>query len=341
MKFLKYLGKRIVYVVPQFLGVLVVIFTLVRLVPGDPARLMAGTLVSPEGVEIIRKKMGLTGPIYQQFWVYLKNVFHGDFGKSWYTGNEVIKDIASRLPATLELIVISLTITLLILLPIALKSIAEGKGVVKNIAGKSLFFYGLTAGCFPDFWLGLILILVFFSKLGWLPAPVGQLPIGISTTKITGMVLLDSLVTANWPAFIAHIKMLILPVFVLIFVYGSGIMKVSLVSATSIQKSDYINFAKVCALPPKQISNYVKRGTYPATVTMTALMFGFLIGGAVLVENVFSWGGIGQYAVQSVTNTDYTAIQGVVLIAAVINIVIYVLVDIIYFLVDPRIEKLG
>ena len=341
MRFLRYFRRRIIYVLPQFLGVLIVIFVTVRLVPGDPARLMAGTLVSPEGVELIREKMGLTGPVYLQFWKYLKNVFQGDLGKSWYTGNQVIDDIAAKLPATLELVILALVVTIAILVPIALKSISEGKSFVKKFAGRSLFIYGLTAGCFPDFWLGLILILVFFAKLGWLPAPVGQLPIGVTCTSITGVILIDSIITANWTALIAHLQLLILPVFVLVFVYGSGIMKITMVTATSIQKADFIGFARVCALPAKKISGYVKRATYPATITMTALMFGFLIGGAVLVENVFSWGGLGQYAVQAVTNTDYAAIQGVVLILAIINIILYVLVDIIYFLVDPRIEQLG
>ena len=341
MRFLRYFRRRIIYVLPQFLGVLIVIFVTVRLVPGDPARLMAGTLVSPEGVELIREKMGLTGPVYLQFWKYLKNVFQGDLGKSWYTGNQVIDDIAAKLPATLELVILALVVTIAILVPIALKSISEGKSFVKKFAGRSLFIYGLTAGCFPDFWLGLILVLVFFAKLGWLPAPVGQLPIGVTCTSITGVILIDSIITANWTALIAHLQLLILPVFVLVFVYGSGIMKITMVTATSIQKADFIGFARVCALPAKKISGYVKRATYPATITMTALMFGFLIGGAVLVENVFSWGGLGQYAVQAVTNTDYAAIQGVVLILAIINIILYVLVDIIYFLVDPRIEQLG
>ena len=341
MRILRYFRRRIIYVIPQFFGVLVIIFMIVRLVPGDPARLMAGTLVSPEGVELIRERMGLTGPVYLQFWKYLKNVFQGDLGKSWYTGNQVIDDIAAKLPATLELVILALVVTIAILVPIALKSISEGKSFVKKFAGRSLFIYGLTAGCFPDFWLGLILVLVFFAKLGWLPAPVGQLPIGVTCTSITGVILIDSIITANWTALIAHLQLLILPVFVLVFVYGSGIMKITMVTATSIQKADFIGFAKVCALPAKKISGYIKRATYPATITMTALMFGFLIGGAVLVENVFSWGGLGQYAVQAVTNTDYAAIQGVVLILAIINIILYVLVDIIYFLVDPRIEQLG
>lgn len=341
MKFLKYLTKRLLYVIPQFFGVLVVIFVTVRLVPGDPARLMAGTMVPPEGVEKIRVSMGLTGPLYMQFWTYLKNIFHGNFGKSWYTNNQVLSDISAKLPATLELIILALVITLAILVPLALKSISEGNSLIKRISGKILFVYGLTAGCFPDFWLGLILVLVFFGKLGWLPAPVGQLPIGVSVTHISGVVLIDSILTSNWAALLGHIKLLILPVFVLVFVYGSGIMKVTLVTASAVQKSDFIGYARVSGLPARLITNYVRKASYPATVTMTALIFGFLIGGAVLVENVFSWGGIGQYAVQSVTNTDYAAIQGVVLIAAIINIVIYTLVDIVYFLVDPRIEKLG
>lgn len=342
MRFLAYLGRRAAFVIPQVFGVLLVTFIIVRLIPGDPAKLMGGALVSEEGLVLIREKMGLSGSLAFQFINYIKNILQGDFGSSWYTGNTVMDDILIRLPATLELIFLSLIVTFFIMLPIGLKAISLGKGFFKNISRKLVFSYGMAAGAFPDFWLGLIVIYIFFAVLGWAPAPVGQLDIVISApTRITGMYLFDSLLTANWAALKSSASHLILPVFVLAFVYGGGILKIAIVTASKVQNSEHINFVKVCSLPVKIIEQYVYRATYPSIATISAVFFAFLLGGAVLVEQVFSWGGFGQYAVQSVVNSDFAAIQGVVIVSSILNLLAYILVDMIYFFADPRIKKLG
>lgn len=327
---------------PQLFGVLLITFIVVRMIPGDPARLIAGGLAPEEGVEQIRHRMGLTGPLYRQFITYVTSVCKGDLGKSWFTGNRVMEDIKLRLPATLELIILALLVTFLIMLPIALKSVSGGRGLIRSIMQKGLFGYGMAAGAFPDFWLALILVFVFYAVLKWVPAPTGQLDIVVfPPARITGMYLLDSLLTGNWVAFVSSLKHLILPVFVLAFVYGGAVLKVAIVSAMQVQKSEFIDFAKVCALPAARIRKYIHRAVYPSVATMTAVVFGFLLGGAVLVETVFSWAGFGQYAVQSVVQSDYFAIQGVVLVSAVLNLFIYMLVDMVYFWVDPRIKSLG
>jgi peptide/nickel transport system permease protein len=341
-RFLAYLGRRAAFVIPQVIGVVAITFIVIRMVPGDPARLMGGRLVSEEGLELIRQKMGLSGPLPVQFAVYVKNIFQGDLGYSWYTGNSVISDIARRLPATLELLILALLVTFFMMLPLALKSVSPGGGLAKKISGRGLFGYGMTAGAFPDFWLALIVVFVFYAALHWAPAPTGQLSINVlPPTRITGMYLLDSLFTGNWVAFWSSLSHLILPVFVLSFVYGGGIIKVAIVNSNEIQKSKFINFANVSALPVSKIQAYVTRAVYPSVATMTGIIFGFLIGGAVLVETVFSWGGFGQYAVKAVINSDFAAIQGVVLVSALLNLVVYFLVDIIYLRIDPRIKSIG
>lgn len=342
MKILPYLGRRVLFFLPQILGIVLITFTFVRIIPGDPARLMAGPLMPEEGVELIRERMGLTGPLPLQFVNYVKNVAQGDLGDSWYTGNPVMTDIADRLPATLELILLALLVTFLILLPIAIRSASLGKSLIKTIARKTLFGYGMTAGAFPDFWLALMLVFVFYVILGWAPPPIGQIDIGIvPPDRITGMYLIDSLLTANWAAFKSSLAHLVLPVLVLTFVYGGGILKITIVATNSLIKSAFVDFAKVSGLATSTIQGYVTRAVYPPIATITAITFGFLIGGAVLVETVFSWGGFGQYAVQSVVMADFAAIQGVVLVSAVLNLVVYMLVDVVYFLVDPRIKSLG
>lgn len=336
------MGKRLLFVVPQIIGIFTVTFFFVRLIPGDPARLMAGPLVSEEALEAIRQRMGWSGPLPLQFITYVKNAFQGDLGLSWYTGQPVAVDIIARLPATLELLGLALLLTFFVLVPIGLRAVSPGKGLMKRVSQRALFGYGMAAGAFPDFWLGLILIFVFFSMLGWVPAPMGQLDIAVSPPlRITGMYLIDSLLTGNWVVLKSHLAHLILPVFVLTFVYGGGILKIAIVSAVKVEKSGFINFAKVYALPVRLLQAYIRKATYPPVITISAVFFAFLLGGAVLVEQVFSWGGFGQYAVQAVVYSDFAAIQGVVLVAAVVNLVAFILVDVVYFWTDPRIKKMG
>jgi len=336
------MARRAIFFLPQTIGILLITFVIVRMIPGDPAVLMGGPYLSKEGIESIRERLGLAGPLPLQFISYTRNILQGDLGVSWYTGNPVMTDIVKRLPATLELIFLALLVTFFIMLPIAIKSVSLGKGLIKGMARKTLFGYGMAAGAFPDFWLSLILIFVLYVILSWAPSPVGQLDIGIPPPdRITGMYLVDSLLTGNWTAFQSSLTHLILPVFVLAFVYGGVTIKIAIVAANQLMKSPFVDFAKVCGLATATIQGYVTRAVYPPVATITAVCFGYLIGGAVLVETVFSWGGFGQYAVQSVINADFSAIQGVVLISAFINLGVYILVDLVYFWVDPRIKSLG
>jgi|CZCA01.1.fsa_nt_gi ABC-type dipeptide/oligopeptide/nickel transport system permease component len=342
MKLWRYLRRRMIFIIPQILGVTLITFFIVRMIPGDPARIIAGSLVNEAGVELIRERMGLTKPLPVQLLYYIRNIFQGDLGRSWVTGNPVLEDILLRLPATLELIILALIVSLAIMVPLAIRATFSKGGFLNRFANKVLTLYGMAAGAFPDFWLALILIFVFYVVLGWVPSPIGAFDIAVvPPQRLTGFYIVDSLLTGNWDALKSVCSHLILPVFVLAFVYGGGILKVAMVSANEVRKSDYINYAEICGLPEKDIQRYISKASYPSVATFTAVIFGFLIGGAVLVESVFSWGGFGQYAVQSVVNSDFAAIQGVVLFSAILNLVIYIFVDIIYYMVDPRIKNLG
>jgi peptide/nickel transport system permease protein len=342
MGILRYMRKRLFFILPQILGVVTITFLLVRSIPADPARLMMGTQVPEEGVQLMREKLGLTGSIPEQYVRYLKSLLRGDLGRSWVTGNTVITDVKRRLPATLELIIYALLLVFFIMLPIAFKAMSRGTGLAKRVARKVLFSYGMAAGAFPDFWLSLILIFLFYNVLNWVPAPVGRLSLGVMPPDtITGMYLVDSLLTQNWEALISSAQHLILPVFVLAFVYGGGICKVAIVSAMDLHKSSFIDFMKVSGLPGSIMDRYVKHASYPNVAVLSAINFGFLLGGAVLVETVFSWNGFGRYAVQSITNADFSAIQGVVLIAGILNLLVYGLVDLVYYFIDPRLRSVS
>lgn len=341
-RLVKYLLNRLKFVVPQLVCVVLITFIAVRLIPGDPARIMGGPQISEEGLEVLRNNMGLSGTLWEQLVRYVTNLFHGNMGNSWVTGNPVLYDIKMRLPATLQLIILALIISLAVLVPLALKSINSAKGLLGKLVKKSLTGYGMAAGAFPDFWLALILIFVFYVVLAWVPAPVGQTSLMISMPeRITGFSLIDSLITGNMEAFKSLVAHHILPVFVLVFVYGGGIIKIAVNAATDLHRSNFVNYLKICGAKPKVVNHYVTRASYPPISTYSAVVFGFLLGGTVLVEKVFSWGGFGQYAIQSVINSDFNAIQGVVLVAAVLNLLVYIIVDIICFYVDPRIKDIG
>ncbi len=341
-RLLKYLLNRLKFVVPQLVCVVLITFFAVRLIPGDPARIMGGPQISEEGLETLRQNMGLSGTLWEQLVRYVTNLFQGNMGTSWVTGNPVLYDIKMRLPATLQLIIIALVISLIVLVPLALKSINSAKGFLGKMIKRSLSGYGMAAGAFPDFWLALILIFVFYVVLAWVPSPVGQTSMMIAMPEyITGFSLIDSVMTGNMEALKSLLAHHILPVFVLVFVYGGGIIKIAVNAATDLHKSHFVNYLKICGAKPDIVNKYVTRASYPAISTYSAVVFGFLLGGTVLVEKVFSWGGFGQYAIQSVVNSDFNAIQGVVLVAAVLNLVVYIVVDIICFYVDPRIKDIG
>ncbi|TIU42859.1 MAG: ABC transporter permease, partial [Mesorhizobium sp.] len=193
MKLLKHLGYRLLVLVPQLLAISFVTFGIVRLLPGDPARLQLGPLAPEATVEKLRGELLLNRPIWEQYTVYLKRLLQGDFGRSWVNGTFVAEDLATRLPATLELIFLSLLTILLILVPMAIVTASDSLNPFVGQLRRLAVGYGMLAGALPDFLLGLLLIFVFFVTLGWLPGPEGQLGIlDIPPERITGFVLVDS-----------------------------------------------------------------------------------------------------------------------------------------------------
>jgi peptide/nickel transport system permease protein len=317
------------------LGISAITFLLVRLLPGNPAYVIAGPAASPTSIKAIEKQLGLDQPIPLQYLIYLKNVLHGDLGTSWYTSSPVSSDLLQRFPATLELITCALILSLIIGIPLGILS-ALGRN--RGVLDKGTFVYGLFAGALPDFWLGLILIFFLYFKLHWFPAPVGQIDGSITLTRVTGMDAVDSLLTANWTAFNSSILHLVLPVLTLTFVYMAPIVKMARSTMEDALTSDYVTHATASGLSPRVVMWYALKNSLPPVVTIIGVIYGFLLGGAVLVETVFSWGGLGQYAVQSIENADFSAIQGFVLVAATFTLFVYMLVDIAYFIVDPRIR---
>jgi peptide/nickel transport system permease protein len=335
MAFLRYTLWRLLFLVPQLIAVSLIVFFLIRLLPGDPAFLIAGQFATQERVEEVRHDLGLDRPLPEQYLRYLGKVLHGDFGQSWRTSQAVTDDIARRLPATLELILLAGGVSVLLGIPIGVYTAVKRRGV----GDKVLFVYGMLSGSIPDFWLGLILMYLFFSVLGWLPGPIGRLdPIDEPPPVITGMYTLDALFAGQWDVLVSAVRHLVLPVATLVLVYMTLIIKNTRTTVEEMLRSDFVDHARALGLSRRTQLRYALRNAMPPVITVVGIVFWYLLGGAVLVETVFSWGGLGQYGVEAVINSDYAPLQAFVLLAAVFTLFVFLLVDLAYFLIDPRIN---
>ncbi len=333
MTLLAYVARRLVFVLPQLLGIMFVSFMLVKLIPGDPAVMMLGPFATDEGLARLRAELGLDRSVIEQFGIYVMRVLQGDLGTSWQTTLPVTTDLAQRFPATLELVTLSLALALAIGIPVGIAGARDKSGVLRRIAD----YYGLLAGSLPDFWFALVLIFVFYTMLGIVPAPLGRLDFTIiPPPTITGSLLIDSAVTGNWSAFANAAGHLVLPVLTLGLINAGPILKMTQSTMERMLQAEFSGYAEMCGLPRKVVVRKALRNALPSIVTIVSVLYGFLIGGAVLVEIVFSWGGAGQYAVQGVLNADLNPVLGFVLYSAILSLIIYLIVDLIYFAIDPR-----
>lgn len=327
--------RRLLLLPFQALGVVTIVFVLVHLLPGDPAALIAGPQATAAQIARIRAGLGLTQPLPVQYVRYITRLVHGDLGVSWYTSNPVTRDIAQRAPATLELITLALVGIVSLGLAIAGLIALAPRGPV----GRLVAAYGFIAGALPDFWLGLALIFLVYSTARFGPSPTGQLGGHYTIPTVTGIATIDSLLAGNLAAFVDAMEHLILPVVTLVFVYMGPVVRITGVAAARSLRSDFITFAQSWGIAPWRRAYYALRHVMPIFVVAVASAYGYLLGGAVLVETVFSWGGFGQYAVQSVTHSDYAAIEGFVIAAGIFTVLIYTAADVLQMALDPRVRR--
>lgn len=334
MKLSRYVLGRLLYFVPAIFLVITGTFFLVRVVPGNPVYLRVGTMASQEVVEAMTREMGLDRPLWMQYVDYLGDLLRGDLGVSWRTSNPVSVDIARRFPATLELIGLSLCLTLIIAIPLGVYTAWRQSSKSNTF----VLIYGLVAGALPEFWLGLILILVFFAWLNWAPPPMGRIGVYVRPPEtITGMYTIDALLTGNWSAFRSAISQLILPVATLVFVTVPPILRMTLNSTQTALESNYVLFARASGLRERTVLWYAFRSIIPPVLTLIGFFCVFLLGGAVLVETVFTLSGFGQYAVESVLSSDYAALLGFILVAGLYSLAVYLITDIVHVLSDRRV----
>lgn len=342
MRFTLFIARRIAFLVPQVLLISFITFALVRLLPGDPARLALGPLAPPSAVTALRQSMYLDRPIPTQYVIWLKNALEGNFGNSWVNGTAVGDDLVQRIPVTLELIFLALLVVAVVLVPLAIMTASRSRNRVVRTLRNLSFGYGMLAGALPDFLLGLVLIFIFFTHLNWLPGPEGRLGIlDQSPPFVTGSILIDTLLAGDLATFQSAVMHLLMPVFTLAFVYGAAIFKMLRSQMETALLSDATVYAEAMGLPPRTVFLRAAMLAAAPTIVIVGTVVMFLLGGAVLVETVFNMNGIGQYAVQAVVTADYAPIQGFVCFAAIFTMLVYLVVDVLHFAMDPRIKVGG
>ncbi len=330
-----YLARRIAWLFVVMLGVVTITFIVARLLPVDPARVSAGLDATREQVEQARVELGLDRPVHEQYVRYIGGFARLDFGKSLESKRSVLEDIAQYLPATLELILISYVGY--VLLSIFLGVLwATSPGTLKAFG---IRMFTLTGVAMPIFWMGLVLQIIFAGFLGWLPV-AGRLDTSQSAPPhFTGMYTIDSLVAGDFDLFRSSLSHLILPATAWVFTHLSipaRLMRASLVQEMS---KAYVRTARGKGLAEhKVILKHALRNALNPVVTMMGLQFGWLMGGTILIESVFSWPGIGLYAYNSFRWFDFAPIQALALLITFVFVVVNILMDLIYPWLDPRVK---
>jgi peptide/nickel transport system permease protein len=328
--------KRLLLAVPSLIGVVIVTFLLTRARPGDPAAYFAGPAGTKEAIEQIRVKLGLDKSLPQQFVRSVADLSRGDLGVALTTGQLVAADIRARLPASAELTLLGLILSMSIAVPLGILAATKPGSLIDHTC-RVLTTAGVSL---PVFFTGLILVYVFYYLLGWSPAPLGRLDVFFSAPpQITGFYLIDSIIVGDWEVFVASLKQLILPALTLGIFSLAPIARMTRASMLAVLASDFVRTARASGLAPfTVIVTYAFRNAMLPVVTTLGMVFSFLLGANVLVEKVFAWPGIGSYAVEALIASDFAPVQGFVLTMAIMYVALNLLIDLLYGLIDPRVR---
>ena len=331
---LAHIIRRILLLFPTLLGISIIIFLMMHITPGDPAELLLGERATEPALEALREHLGLNEPLYIQYGMFLKRLMKGDLGETIWTRQKVWTEVKQRFPATIELSIAAMLISSL--LGVIL-------GIISATKQYSLFDYlsmlgALVGVSMPIFWLGLILMLLFSLNLGWFPMS-GRLSVSIELSKITNFYILDALLTKNWAALKDALWHLTLPAITLSTIPMAIVARMTRSSMLEVLRQDYIKTAKAKGLPPLMvIMKHAFRNALIPVITVVGLMFGILMAGAILTETIFAWPGVGKWLYDAVLQRDYMVIQGGTLIVAAIFVLINLVVDILYAVINPKIS---
>jgi ABC-type dipeptide/oligopeptide/nickel transport system permease component len=321
---------------PTLFGVVVASFVLTRLLPGDPAVYFAGAAPTPEAIADIRKAMLLDRPLWEQFISYVINLLHGDLGRSLTTGQPVIQDLAARMPATLELTGLSLVIALSVSIPLGILGALRKGRMIDHVSR----LISTTALSMPAFFSGLLLVFVFYYLLGMAPAPLGRIdPLSFPPPQRSGLILIDGLLAGDFQSVADGFAHLALPSIALALAGIGPLTRITRGAMLTVLSSDFIRAARSYDMPRwRLVYVYALRNAMLPVLTTAGFVFSFLISANVVVEKVFSWPGIGSYALEALVASDYGAVQGFVLAVAILYVLINILIDLLYGIVDVRVR---
>jgi ABC-type dipeptide/oligopeptide/nickel transport system permease component len=330
------LARRMVTVIPTLIGVVIVTFLLTRVLPGDPAVYFAGPAATPESIAEIRKTLGLDRSLPEQFLRYLGDLARGNLGNSLATGQPVATEIATRLPASAELTLFGLLISIAIAIPLGILAAIRQRSWIDHTC-RVVATSGVSL---PVFFTGILLVYVFYFQLGWAPAPLGRLDVfHTAPPHVTGFYLIDSLLAGDFEVFRAALAQLILPGATLAIFSLAPIARMTRASMLAVLASDFIRTARASGLSPfTVVVTYAFRNAMVPVVTTLGMVFSFLLGANVLVEKVFAWPGIGSFAVEALIASDFAPVQGFVLTMAVMYVALNLVIDIVYGVIDPRVR---
>ena len=333
---LRLIATRLMSALPNLAGVVVITFILTRALPGDPAAYFAGAAATQEAIAQVRTQLGLDKPLLEQFFLYVAGLARGDMGLSLTTGQPVAQELLARLPASLEMVFLALLLACAIALPLGVLAATRPGSWIDQLcrlvttAGVSL----------PTFFTGLLLAYVFYFLLGWAPSPMGRLdPMYSPPATVTGLYLVDAALAGDAAMWWASLKQLILPVLTMAIFVLAPIARMTRASMLAVLSADFIRTARASGLSRGTVLvTYALRNALLPVVTTLGMVFGFMLGSSVIVEKVFGWPGVGSYAIDALTASDYAPVQGFVLAMGVLFVLLNLLVDLLYGLIDPRVS---
>jgi ABC-type dipeptide/oligopeptide/nickel transport system permease component len=331
----RYALRRLLLLPAVLLGVGVVTFALTRVIPGDPTdRLVGAAFLTEARRAEIRREYGLDRPYPAQFAAYLAGVARGDLGTSFLTSRPVAADLAQRFPATLELTTAAMVFAVVVALPLGVAS-AVWKDSWLDHLGRLVAVLGVSM---PVFWSGLLLLYLFFFRWQWAPPPIGRLdPALLAPPAVTGLLTVDALLAADPAVLWGALRSLALPALALGLAAMAPLARMARASMLEALASDYVRAARALGLSERTVVlRHALRASLLPVVTIVAVVYGYQLGGVVLVEAVFAWPGLGQYAYNAVANADYPAVQGFILYATTMYVVLFLAVDLLYAVLDPR-----
>jgi peptide/nickel transport system permease protein len=331
---LPYVLKRIGLLIPSLIGVTFMVFVISHVIPADPVGVALGPEATPDQIKAVRAAWGLDKPVYVQYGLFLRNLLRGDLGYSLVSRRAVSDELLYYFPATFELTTVAMALSLSMGLFIGVVSAVRRNHLFDHLA-RTYCIFGISM---PIFWLGLLLLLLFYVKLGWLPGG-GRIDDGIEVRSITGLLVLDSLLTGNWAGLGSSLRHIVLPAFCLSSSFLATISRIARSSILQVIGEDYVKAARAKGVPEfRVLVKHVLRNSILPVITISGILYGQLLGGAVLTETIFSWPGMGRYVVRSILNLDFQPILGFTVLCALLYALSNLAVDILYSLVNPQIR---